>query len=200
MILPYAQRSNMDEKVIHNAVEYIKALFAGNTDGHDAAHSIRVYHNAMLIADTLDGCDRYSAALAALLHDTDDPKLFETEGNANARAFLKSQNIDADMTDKIIGIINSVSFSKNKDAPASTEAYIVRDADRLDAIGAVGIARTFAYGGKAGRGLDDSVQHFHDKLLRLKDMMHTQAARDIAEKRHSFMLCFLKEYSEETAN
>ncbi|MCR5807367.1 MAG: HD domain-containing protein [Oscillospiraceae bacterium] len=188
----------MNEQTVIRAKEYIQKLFEGNSDGHDAAHSLRVYRNAMLIADAVDECDRYAVALAALLHDADDHKLFDTKDNANARAFLHSESIDDEMTDKICRIINSVSFSKNRDKAAeSIEEMIVRDADRLDAIGAVGIARTFAYGGKAGRGMEDSVQHFYDKLLLLKDMMNTEAAKRIAEQRHGFMLSFLDELDRE---
>ena len=189
----------MNEQTVTRAKEYIQKLFKGNSDGHDAAHSLRVYRNAMLIADATPGCDRYAVAVAALLHDADDHKLFDTKDNANARAFLRAENIDAETSERIIRIINSVSFSKNKNRPAQTiEEYIVRDADRLDAMGAVGIARAFAYGGKAGRGMEDSVRHFHEKLLLLRDMMHTRIAREMAEERHSFMLRFLEELEKET--
>jgi uncharacterized protein len=122
-------------------------------------------------------------ALGALLHDADDGKLFGTEHNEHARAFLSSQGVEPQTAEKILSVINDVSFSKNRDRkPELPEGCIVRDADRLDAIGAVGIARTFAYGGKHGRGLQDSIAHFHEKLLLLKDMMLTEKAKEIAEK------------------
>ena len=188
----------MDDKVIENAIGYIRDLFAGNTDGHDAAHSLRVYHNAMMIADTVDSCDRYSIALAALLHDADDHKLFGTTDNYNARSFLRSQGIDEDLIKKICSMIDPVSFSRNKDIiPDTIEKMIVQDADRLDAIGAVGIARVFAYGGKAGRGMDSSIQHFYDKLLLLKDLMNTEVAKEIAVQRHEFMLMYLEQLRRE---
>ena len=135
-----------------------------------------------------------------MLHDVDDYKLFRTENNANARTFLSSQNIEPEQIDYICYIINSVSFSKNHGKRlASIDAKIVQDADRLDAIGAIGIARTFAYGGKCGRTLEDSVQHFHDKLLLLKGEMNTKRAKEIAELRHIFMEQFLCEYNTETS-
>ena len=188
----------MSDTVIENAIEYISALFADNTDGHDAAHSLRVYHNAMMIADTVDDCDRYSIALASLLHDADDHKLFGTTDNYNARSFLKEQGVDEELINKICSIINSVSFSRNKGViPDTIEKMIVQDADRLDAMGAVGIARTFAYGGKTGRGMEDSIQHFYDKLLLLKELMNTEAAKEIAVQRHEFMLSYIDQLKRE---
>ena len=153
----------MDSSVINSAIQYIKTLFQNNSDGHDAQHTLRVYHNALLIAESEPDCNLFVVSLAALLHDVDDYKLFRTENNANARTFLSSQHIEPEQIDYICDIINSVSFSKNHGKRlASIDAKIVQDADRLDAIGAIGIARTFAYGGKCGRTLEDSVQHFHD--------------------------------------
>ena len=151
---------------IDAAKEYIERLFAGNADGHGLDHSIRVYKNAMLLAETEPTADRFIVALSALLHDADDYKLFQTENNANARSFLKSANVDRETTDRICEVINSVSFSKNRGKkPETIEGQIVQDADRLDAIGAIGIARTFAFGGKHNRSLESSIDHFHEKLL-----------------------------------
>ncbi|MBQ3981866.1 MAG: HD domain-containing protein, partial [Treponema sp.] len=108
-------------------------------------------------------------------------------------------NIDNNDIEFICQIINGVSFSKNKEKqPQTIEGKIVQDADRIDAIGAVGIARTFAYGGKAGRTLESSLQHFNDKLLLLKDKMNTQEAKRIAESRHLYMEEFLSEFQKET--
>ena len=99
----------------------------------------------------------------------------------------------------ICEVINGVSFSRNQGrTPETIEGRIVQDADRLDALGAIGVARTFAYGGKHGRPLQDSVNHFHEKLLRLKDMMNTETGRRLAEERHRFLEAFLREYEEET--
>lgn len=97
-------------------------------------------------------------------------------------------------------MINSVSFSRNRGRGSLTpEGKIVQDADRLDAMGAVGIARTFAYGGEHGRSMQESVQHFYDKLLRLKGLMNTETGKQMAEKRHAFLEQFLSEYKQETA-
>lgn len=188
----------MQSRITDEAIEYVRELFQGNSDGHDFDHTLRVYRTAMIIADIEPECDRQIIALAALLHDADDYKLFETRNNANARAFLNTRGIDGETADRICGIINSVSFSKNKGkCPESTEGKIVQDADRLDAIGAIGIARTFAYGGKHGRSPETSIDHFHEKLLLLKDMMHTGKAKEIAEERHAYMEGFLAEWQKE---
>ena len=184
---------------IDAAKEYIGRLFAGNADGHGLDHSIRVYKNAMLLAETEPTADRFIVALSALLHDADDYKLFQTENNANARNFLKSANVDPETTARICEVINTVSFSKNRGKkPETIEGQIVQDADRLDAIGAIGIARTFAFGGKHNRSLESSIDHFHEKLLLLKDMLNTEKAKELAENRHRFMEQFLKEWEKET--
>ena len=188
----------MENRIIEEAIKYIQTLFQGNSDGHDFDHTMRVYRTAMEIADSEPRCNRLIVALAALLHDADDYKLFETKNNANARAFLDSQNADEATALQICMAINSVSFSKNKGrCPELLEGKIVQDADRLDAIGAIGIARTFAYGGKHGRTLDSSIEHFHEKLLLLKAMMHTEKAKELAESRHAFMESFLQEWEKE---
>ena len=187
------------EQIVASAIEYIRTLFSGNADGHGFAHSMRVYAAAMKIADTEPEADRQIVALGALLHDADDYKLFQTENNANARVFLSGNDIDLDTADRICEAINAVSFSKNKGRkPKTIEGRIIQDADRLDAIGAVGIARTFAFGGSHHRPPEDSIAHFHEKLLLLKDMMNTPKAREIAESRHAFMELFLQEWSRET--
>ena len=180
------------------AADYVRALFEGNADGHGYDHAMRVYGNAMLIAETEPTADRHIVALSAILHDADDHKLFQTENNANARRFLEEQGEDPEVTERIIEAINSVSFSKNKGRkPETLEGRIVQDADRLDAIGAIGIARTFAFGGKHGRSLESSIGHFHEKLLLLKDLMNTDKAKELAEARHAFMEDFLREWNAE---
>ena len=185
--------------LIDAAIDYVDFLFRDNAGGHDAAHTLRVYQNAMLIAQQEPDCDLETVALSALLHDTDDHKLFHTENNANARSFLTQHAVEPDKIERICKAINAVSFSQNRGKrPDSLEGMIVQDADRLDAIGAIGIARTFAFGGEHGRPLESSLQHFHDKLLLLKDEMNTEAAKKIAESRHLFMVNFLKEFDEET--
>ena len=185
--------------IIKDAIGYVKKLFAGNSDGHGADHTMRVYHNAQMIVEAFPEADSFVISLAALLHDADDYKLFNTENNMNARSFMDSKALSSEIEEQVCSVINSVSFSKNKGRrPETLEGKIVQDADRLDALGAIGIARTFAYGGKAGRPLEDSIKHFYDKLLLLKDEMNTEVAREIAQKRHELLISFLEEYYEET--
>ncbi len=195
-----SEKRKVSEAYTEAAEAYIRKLFADRSDGHDAEHSMRVYRNAMMIAETEPDCDPEIVALGALLHDTDDHKLFHTENNANARAFLSGLCISQEKTDLICRVINSVSFSRNRGhRPDTAEGRIVQDADRLDAIGAVGIARTFAYGGKHSRTMAQTLQHFDEKLLLLKDEMNTPCAKKIAESRHAFMELFLQEMEKETS-
>lgn len=188
----------MNEEIIEAAKVYIHDLFKSNSDGHDENHSLRVYQTAVQIAKEYPECNMAVVELSSLLHDVDDHKLFDTKDNMNARHFLKNHCVKDDDIELICQVINGVSFSKNKGIrPQTLEGKIVQDADRLDAIGAVGIARTFAYGGKAGRSLESSLQHFQDKLLLLKDMMNTEKAKKIAENRHLYMENFLIEFRNE---
>lgn len=187
------------EHMVEEAIVYIRSLFQGNSDGHGADHTLRVYRTAMKIAESEPDCDRDIVALAALLHDTDDRKLFQTEDNANARRFLASRGVDSETTERVCAAINAVSFSKNRGRrPDTLEGRIVQDADRLDAIGAVGIARTFAFGGKHNRPPEATLQHFHEKLLLLRDLMNTEKAKELAAVRHQFMEAFLEEWAKET--
>ena len=185
--------------LISETIPYIETLFRSNAGGHDAAHSLRVCKNALIIAENEPEADIDTVALAALLHDADDHKLFHTENNENARSFLEKNKVSEEMTEQICIAINAVSFSQNRGKrPDTLEGKIVQDADRLDAIGAIGIARTFAFGGEHGRSLQESVQHFYDKLLLLKDSMNTETGKLMAQKRHAFLETFLKELQEET--
>ena len=187
-----------EEQAVRDAEAYIRELFRDNRDGHGAGHTLRVLRNAERIADTEPEADRFITAMGALLHDADDAKLFRTENNANARRFLESRAVPPDTADRICRVINGVSFSKNGDRrPDTPEGKIVQDADRLDAIGAVGIARTFAYGAKHGRTEEESIGHFHEKLLLLKDRMNTAAGKEAAGRRHAFLEQFLEEWEEE---
>ena len=188
----------MNERLIENVMKYIESMFQDNADGHDAAHSLRVYRNALHLADCYPDCDKRIVLLAALLHDVDDHKLFDTENNAHARRFLETQNLSTEEIEQICSIINNVSFSKNRGkSPESIEGKIVQDADRLDALGAIGIARTFAYGGKNGRSLEESLQHFYDKLLLLKHEMNTEEAKRLATERHKYLEGFIAEFKVE---
>lgn len=186
----------MDE-IIKRAIEYLDNIFSGNSDGHGADHSLRVYRNASMIRAAYK-CNELYVDLGALLHDVDDHKLFNNKHNENARKFLSDNNFDVEAIEDIVEIINSVSFAKNKGAkPKTLEACIVQDADRLDAIGAVGIARTFMYSGRHSRGIEDSLKHFDEKLLLLKDMMNTDQAKRLADQRDKFMKEFLSEINDE---
>ena len=190
-----------NEELINRAIEYIRELFDGNAGGHDAAHSIRVYRNALQIAEKESACDLTVVSMAALLHDVDDHKLFDTENNANARVFLERNAVPDDSIEEICAVINAVSFSRNRGKhPDTIEAKIVQDADRLDALGAIGIARTFAYGGEHGRSIEESVQHFYDKLFLIKDELNTVSAREIASKRHEFLEAYISELKDELHN
>ena len=188
----------MEKTRIERAIEYITKLFQGNGDGHDLSHSLRVYKNAMSIAKAEGRGEEETIALSALLHDCDDHKLFHTENNANARRFLEQEKLPAGVIEEICKNINSVSFSKNRGkAPETIEGKIVQDADRLEAIGAVGIARCFQFGGSHGRSLENSIEHFYDKLLLISKELNTPSARKMAEKRDKLMQDFLKEWGEE---
>lgn len=188
-----------NDAIIASAIAYIQDLFRGNSGGHDAEHSLRVYRGALRIAEEEPACSAEVVALAALLHDADDHKLFRTENNANARSFLRAQGVAPEKTEEICRAINAVSFSQNRGRrPETLEGQIVQDADRLDALGAIGVARTFAYGGEHGRPLEDSVRHFHEKLLLLRDELNTETARKIAAPRHAFLERFLEEYEKES--
>ena len=187
------------EQIIESAKEYIKDVFKNNSGGHDKEHTMRVFNTALTIAKDYPECDLFIVSLASLLHDVDDHKLFDNPNNENAREFLNEQKIEEKQIERICEVINEISFSKNKDKkPSSLEAIIVQDADRLDAMGAIGVARTFAYGGKECRPLESSIKHFYEKLLLLKDKMNTETAKRIAEERHQFLVSFLTEYNKET--
>ena len=189
-----------DDQLIKKAIAYIKRLYRSDSGGHDADHTLRVWHLTQKILKEETGCDREIAELAALLHDADDHKLFLTRKNAHTRKFLESNKVPAERVDRICEVINEVSFSQNKGRrPQTPEGRAVQDADRLDAIGAIGIARAFAYGGMNGRPMKESIQHFHDKLLLLQDTMNTKAGRKYAAERHIFLEEYLRQLNKELA-
>ena len=185
---------------------YIKKTFLDKGTGHDYFHIERVVTNAKKILETEDA-DPFLVELAAWTHDIGDYKLHDGVDKSEKliRAFLESIQVEEETIVRILEIVSQVSFSKGN-KPTTIEAEIVQDADRLDAIGAVGIARCFAYGGSVGSILYNpydnskdasSVQHFYDKLFRLKDLMNTKTAKQIAEKRHLYMENFIQEFYQE---
>ena len=189
----------MSTDLIADAEAYVSELFARNAGGHDLGHALRVRRNALRLAAEEPDCDKLVVELAALLHDADDPKLFSTEGNANARAFLTREGLPPETVEAVCAAVNSVSFRLNRGRrPETPEGRLMQDADRLDAMGAVGVARTFAYGGEHARPMEESVRHFYDKLLLLYDELNTESAKRLAAPRHAFLEAFLKEYAEET--
>lgn len=204
--------------LIENAINYIKEIFKNEFSGHDYFHTIRVYNMALKIADE-ENADTLIVSLAALLHDVDDVKLSpETSKNKdNARKFLKENNMDGDSINLICEIIDEISYKGSNSRPPKTlEGKCVQDADRLDAIGAIGIARAFAYGGNHNRVMHNpsepptlnmteseyrnhvstTINHFYEKLFNLKDLMNTEIAKKIAEERTEYM----KEYIDEFMN
>ena len=203
----------MQNEILAAAEAYAEALFAGDAGGHDAAHTARVYRTALRLAAE-EGADPFVTGLAALLHDTDDRKLFpETAADlTHARVFLEEHAVPRAAADAVLGIIREVSFAGTESVvPSTPEGKCVQDADRLDALGAIGIARAFAYGGAHGRPLYDpadppvpdmdaaayrarrshTVNHFYEKLFLLAEQMNTPAARRLAERRTAFMRTFL---------
>lgn len=196
----------MNEELIQAAKEYAQSIFAGDSSGHDYYHTLRVHALARNIA-TLEQADVLTVELAALLHDVDDHKLSPktAETKENAVTFLRKHHIDEEQIQRIVHIIDQISFSRNTLPPDTLEGQCVQDADRLDAIGAIGIARTFAFGGSHGRAIHDptgedrgsSIAHFHDKLLLLKDRMNTVTGRFLAMNRHKVLLDFLEEFQKE---
>ena len=205
--------------LLQAAEDYIKTLLGSDSGGHDHFHALRVRNMAVRLARA-EGADETLCALAALLHDADDEKLFPDTHAAQKHTvtFLQSCNVPPETVAAVCGIISQVSF-KGADSvvPDTLEGKCVQDADRLDAIGAVGIARTFAFGGSHGRKLYDpdepprtglnartyrqgagcTVNHFYEKLFLLKDMMNTAAAREIAGRRDAFLREFLNEFLDE---
>ena len=207
------------ESVIRNALDYIKYIFQNDFSGHDYYHSLRVYRMAVAIA-TEEKADADIVALAALLHDVDDRKLSPqtAKDKVNAVNFMRSQNAPETVVSQVLTILDEVSF-KGTDSvtPSTLEEKCVQDADRLDALGAIGIARTFAYGGSHQRPLYDpevppklnmnqeayqksnssSLNHFYEKLFLLENMMNTPTGRRIARKRTQYMNDFVEEFLSE---
>lgn len=213
--------SSKYDPLIAETVKFVKHTLSGAESGHDWWHIQRVWNNTLQIMKT-ESADQLIVELAALLHDIADSKFHDGDeeiGPKKAGEFLHSQNLDEDMILHIQQIIRNMSFkaSFRKVEFKSKELDIVQDADRLDAIGAIGIARAFTYGGFKNRELYNpdippafnmskedyknsaapTINHFYEKLLLLKDKMNTKSGRKLAAERHTFMEQYLKQFYKE---
>lgn len=210
-----------NKTLIANTKNYVKKQLANAEGGHDWFHIERVYRNALQIAKG-EQVNLLVVKLGALLHDIADSKFYngdETIGPRLAQNFLRAEGVEEQIISAVSTIIENISFKGGNFGTAndSIELQVVRDADRLDAIGAIGIARCFNYGGYKNRVLYDpnippnlhmskeeyktatspTINHFYEKLLLLKDRMHTKTARAIAQKRHEYMQAYLSQFYKE---
>ncbi|NQX76220.1 HD domain-containing protein [Gilvibacter sp.] len=208
----------LSSALIDNTIAFVKEELAQAEGGHDWFHIERVYKTAMRLAKE-EQAEVQTVALAALLHDIADAKFHggdESLGPKKAAEFLGTQKVDPAQIDSVVKIIEHMSFKNSfeKNSYDSLELRVVRDADRLDAIGAIGIARAFNYGGFKNRALYDpqiepqlnmtkeqykkstapTINHFYEKLLLLQDMMHTKTGRQMAAGRHKFMEAYLSQF------
>jgi uncharacterized protein len=206
---------------INNTITFVKETLKDAEGGHDWFHIERVYKNSLLISKTED-VDHFVVALGALLHDIADSKFHggdESVGPKVANKFLYDQGVDEETIQHVVNIIENISFKGGNEVQkfTSPELNVVQDADRLDAIGAIGIARCFNYGGFKNRALYNpeikpnlnmskeaykkstapTINHFYEKLLLLKDRMNTKTGKLVAEERHEFMLQFLDQFDNE---
>lgn len=208
-------------ELINLTKDFVKQTLSGAEGGHDWFHTLRVYNNALLIAKT-ESVDIFVVSLGALLHDVADSKFYdgdETVGPKVAREFLFNHNVDSVVIEHVVKIIENISFKGGNEAQKfkSPELDVIQDADRLDAIGAIGIARCFNYGGFKNRQLYNpnvkpnlnmtkaeykasnapTINHFYEKLLLLKDRMNTPTGKQLAHERHVFMEAYLKQFYSE---
>ena len=209
------------EDIIQKTIAFVKEQLHDAEGGHDWLHIERVYKNALLISKS-EHVDPFIVALGSLLHDIADSKFHngdETIGPKIAREFLFKLNVDSTVIEHVINIIKNISFKGGHEVQQfkSLELDVVQDADRLDAIGAIGIARCFNYGGFKNRPLYNpsispnlnmskaeykastapTINHFYEKLLLLKDRMNTKTGKQIAKNRHNFMELYLKQFYNE---
>ncbi|MFV0237363.1 MAG: HD domain-containing protein [Flavobacteriales bacterium] len=207
------------KEILLKTRQHVQKQLKNEASGHDWWHIQRVYHNAELILEK-ESCDHFLVKMAVLLHDIGDYKLHNGIDKTHELVypFLKSLNLQELLIKKILFIIKQISFSENKASkPSSIEAMIAQDADRLDAIGAIGIARAFQYGGYKRHILYDPeitpilsndinaykkstapiLNHFYEKLLLIKNLMNTKTGKNIANQRHEFMKIFLAQFYDE---
>lgn len=210
-----------ESEIINQTKDFVKQQLKNAEGGHDWFHIQRVYRNSLQIGKQ-ENANLFVVSLGALLHDIADSKFYngdETVGPKMASEFLKTLDVDSNIIEHVVKIIKNISFKGGNFKPSfsSLELNVVQDADRLDAIGAIGIARCFNYGGFKNRKLYDpeiapklnmskaeykastapTINHFYEKLLRLKDKMNTQTGKKLAEKRHEFMEMYLEQFFEE---
>ena len=210
-----------EKEIIIKTAEFVQSELKDAEGGHDWWHIERVWKNARTIAAT-ENVNLFIVELGALLHDIADSKFHggdETIGAAKARAFLTTLGVEERTIEHIAQIIQNISFKGGNFTPGffSPELAVIQDADRLDALGAIGIARTFNYGGFKGREMYNpsikpaigmtrdqyknsdapTINHFYEKLLLLKDRMNTVSGRNMAEQRHQFMLAYLEQFYRE---
>lgn len=209
------------ETVIQKTIDFVKEVLSNAEGGHDWWHIYRVWKLSKHIAQT-ENVDNFIVELGALLHDIADSKFHDGDeeiGPHKAREFLSSLNVQEDVIIHVENIISNISFKGGKHTQKfkSPELDVIQDADRLDAIGAIGVARTFNYGGHKGRGIYNpeikpnlnmsneeyknsnapTLNHFYEKLLLLKDRMNTNTGKSMAEYRHKYMEQFLDEFYKE---
>ncbi|NAS10839.1 HD domain-containing protein [Poritiphilus flavus] len=212
-----------NKEIVQRTKAFVKKSLEHAEGGHDWSHILRVYRSSLRIAEG-EKVDHLVVSLGALLHDIADSKFHngdEEIGPAKAKEFLETLPVQDNAKDHVVNIIRHISYKNSLDKAEagfnSRELEVVRDADRLDAIGAIGIARTFNYGGFRNRPLYDpenppkpglskeeykknnspTINHFYEKLLLLKDQMHTPTAKKLAEERHQFMLEYLRQFYRE---
>lgn len=208
-----------NEMIIENTVQMVKLQLQGEGSGHDWSHIERVWKNAVAIAKK-EKANIFVVELAALLHDLADDKVVENEeeGINQINYFLEGEGVSDSVIQQVLEIVQTISFKGGKKQRVRTkEAEVVQDADRLDAIGAIGIARAFTYAGSKGQAIFDptytvrenmtveeyrhgktsTIHHFYEKLLKLKDLMNTDTAIKLASERHDFMEEFLEQFYEE---
>ena len=211
------------EKIIAATIAFVKKELKNAEGGHDWFHIARVFKNSILISKD-EKVDVFVVSLAAILHDIADPKFYngdETVGPRVAIKFLKEQEVDEKIINHVVDIIKHISYKNSFNTASkkftSIELEVVQDADRLDAIGAIGIARCFNYGGYKNRALYDpeiipnlnmtkeqykksdapTINHFYEKLLLLKNKMNTASGKKIAAQRHTFMETYLQQFYNE---
>ena len=206
-----------EEKILQEVAAYVEQRLSGEGSGHDWWHIVRVQQMAEKLA-LVEGGDSFVCQLAALVHDLVDDKLVADENLALAevRGLLTRLGVTPDQTDQVLTIIQAISYKggSQNHLVLSLDAQIVQDADRLDAMGAIGIARTMAYSGYHGRVIHDpevaarqnmtleqyrshqgtAITHFYEKLLLLKDLMNTKTAKDLAKGRHAFLEAYLEQF------